>query len=257
MNVRRTRRVIFSLVFWLAIGAAISVAISWAIAAWMPNRPWSRTTHIPVPLDFNMPVVIDEYRGLGWMRRCWDITSEFEEPIKLNDLRDCITASPSLALSTTSYNDQWTSHWGNLRDSRQVDRSTPHQGCEHATGWPCFSFWYALDGYRRLSSRVIGTAIGPSAQVHHGIRIPWNPPSGIEVLADIHALPLHPIARGIVMNTVFWGAASWTVFTLIRLGIARRRAMRGLCPRCAYNLSASPTTCPECGWNRTPLPTQT
>lgn len=43
----------------------------------------------------------------------------------------------------------------------------------------------------------------------------------------------------------------WPILAIpfvLRRHVRRQREQRGLCPRCAYDLRASPTRCPECGW---------
>ena len=66
---------------------------------------------------------------------------------------------------------------------------------------------------------------------------------------DRGALPLIPIWPGLLANTAIF-AVPWLLLALT-IPAARRslRRRRGLCPRCAYDLRATPAAspCPECG----------
>jgi hypothetical protein len=80
-------------------------------------------------------------------------------------------------------------------------------------------------------------------------------PSSIASEAAYRFLPARPLWAGLVGNTLFFaGAWSLVLFgpVVIRRYLRRRR---NLCPRCAYNLSATPSDspCPECGIPRVQL----
>lgn len=54
------------------------------------------------------------------------------------------------------------------------------------------------------------------------------------------ALPLKPIWRGLFINVLFYGAFWFLLLRLPRLYLRGRRAQRGWCPHCAYDLNHAP-----------------
>jgi hypothetical protein len=58
--------------------------------------------------------------------------------------------------------------------------------------------------------------------------------------------PLHPIWLGFAINTLFYAGVLWLLFAASFALRRRGRIERGLCPKCAYPIGASPI-CSECG----------
>tara|TARA_R110002072_G_scaffold42064_24_gene119314 strand:+ start:928 stop:1569 length:642 start_codon:yes stop_codon:yes gene_type:complete len=65
------------------------------------------------------------------------------------------------------------------------------------------------------------------------------------------AITYHPL--GLILNPLIYALPPWIVLLLLRHTLIRhkqrRRTNKGLCPHCAYDLSATQhlPTCPECG----------
>ena len=69
--------------------------------------------------------------------------------------------------------------------------------------------------------------------------------------AEPRVLPLMPIWRGWMMNTLFYAAAGLAIYSVLRLLRRLQRSHRGACPACGYDLRVGPSVgCPECGWRR-------
>jgi hypothetical protein len=61
-----------------------------------------------------------------------------------------------------------------------------------------------------------------------------------------YIVPIAPIWPGFAINTLFYAAILWMLFTAPFALRRRRRIKRGLCPACAYPVGAS-DVCTECG----------
>jgi hypothetical protein len=74
-------------------------------------------------------------------------------------------------------------------------------------------------------------------------RMKFMPPS-------IPYLPVRPVWPGFALNTVFFATIVWLLFAAPFALRRWRRVMRGLCPKCGYDLrgaAADANACPECG----------
>ena len=117
----------------------------------------------------------------------------------------------------------------------------PHH-VEIAIGWPmpCFvGAWFGSTGVPAPTRRYLDTVALPNwlaALTRGGHR---------------RVLPMRPIWSNLGVNALFfallWSAILWPPF-LLR---AKARNVRGLCPKCAYDLRGNlEQGCPECGWRR-------
>lgn len=117
-------------------------------------------------------------------------------------------------------------------------------------GWPL----PCLSSERRSS---LPAQLSPGGGGRHWalkVRAPRHPTAGPATLDG--TLPCRPLWRGLISNTIAFGA----VWGLVMLGAkwvwrqrpSVRRRRRGWCVRCGYDLLGDfANGCPECGWNRT------
>ncbi len=111
---------------------------------------------------------------------------------------------------------------------------------ERIVGWPFLSMhgrYWITPGVKKIQSDSLW---------HTGLPMPA--PDGPPLL-----LPLRPIWPGFAVNTVFYAAILWLLFTALVKVRHWRRMKRGHCIKCNYDLRGGPALdsgCPECGWNR-------
>ena len=99
-------------------------------------------------------------------------------------------------------------------------------------GWP----WRTSYGMaERLSARYPTASVGLWRFTAFGVD--W-------------ALPYLPFWPGLLGNTLFYGMLVLPLPALSRWRTLRRRAKRGLCLACAYELGEGVDACPECGLAR-------
>ena len=131
-----------------------------------------------------------------------------------------------------------------------------HAGVQAPIGWPQYEYQRPADETLGFA-RYIGTAYTWPGHLH----------------PEMESLPLPPRTdpRWWRDNYRVWVVPDW--FLAVATGAlpawwlarhrrsiweyprARRRRMAGLCPRCGYDLRATPGRCPECG-HETALPAQ-
>lgn len=240
------RRLASIALVYLAIGAAITIAISWSVAAWCSMRETRRDTNWK---HFTLPSVLacsETYGGFGWTRRGWEPVQMMGRPP--SHLMQWTDVSPSPVSFSAAFANKvappepWPP-WGTLESQWRSASMTTWVGCEHATGWPFRALWYQLD----FSKGGVVSAAGG---------IPLHEPIGLNnaPFGAVRALPYRPVWLGLALDSVIWGLAAWALLGRVWMTQQALRLRRNHCPRCNYDLSASPTTCPECGWNR-PAPT--
>lgn len=246
------RRVIRISLLSLLLGVLTTVAVAWALAAWLAHKDLLETyyeiedSHPPATADWTtVDMSIDEFSRPGMCRRLWG--------------RFILSTSPTWDAATPVMHYIWKlglqttaqePSSGTLRSGLPWGKRPPIdvgaiEGVQDARGWPMLCLW----GELQLAP---GDPIGlktPGA-------IPLSPPLPSPDLSDARALPLRPIPRGFAIDTAFY-AAIWLPLLIAPRAIRRhRRARRGLCPNCAYDLRTLPATspCPECAHPNPRLP---
>ena len=124
-------------------------------------------------------------------------------------------------------------------------------------GWPAPSM-YAANWYRYVhrgqgsgGQYGITLASPPPAQGFGGASSIFTALQGTGAYAPPHLLPTNPVWPGFAVNTAFYAALAFLLWSAP--GFARRssRRRRGRCVRCAYEL-AGVAVCPECGRSEEP-----
>ena len=113
-------------------------------------------------------------------------------------------------------------------------------------GWPCTAFrgwdFHVFDPDRKLGNR------SPNSRF---CLVDVPAPRGNRGYDESIELPLFLVWPGFIANTLIYGALWWILFAGLISARAARRARRGLCVRCAYDLrGVSSDVCPECGQAR-------
>ncbi|MEX2218808.1 MAG: hypothetical protein WD749_08615 [Phycisphaerales bacterium] len=219
----------------LALGLATTVAVAWALAAWLPHRGLARSFHLIGAVrngveDFTIePIELDEYRRTGMTRRSWFTlrwgTFYSLGPLSMDYGNDAVSLKRAPDVS-----------WGNLSASIERGPHAPTGGMEDARGWPWLALWCELRHGRDRTVSVNGGVPLSAATTAPG---------------DYRALPCLPIWRGLLANTAVYAPAWMAALILFRwrpLRATLRRA-RNQCAACGYNRAglAPSATCPECG----------
>ena len=233
MKRRVLQRLVWHLLGWMTAGLAISVAVSWSLAAFLPQRGW-RWTSLDEPWRARRgdSYAISEFRAFGSVPRRWRhlvVPADIFSPVPpaIEDSR-----SPfSVAVLDYIPPPAWRT-WGRL-DFVVKHRSSAH-GCDHATGWPLPALWYEIgDNWARK----------PTLPVLGGI-----PLANGGSVSDVRALPLRPIWWGLAVDSACFGLLAFAAAAGLRRGRGVFRHRRGLCPACGYDLAGNTTgVCPECG----------
>lgn len=111
----------------------------------------------------------------------------------------------------------------------------------HRIGFPLGSLRYDDKEWIGLGERISFDDVKPPS-FYGGWSVypssPWVYPSYI--------LPLVPVWSGLIINTLVYAGVLWGLVWLIAFVRARRRVARGLCAKCAYDVTGL-LVCPECG----------
>lgn len=242
-GVARVKRAALRFVLlWIPVGFAINVAVAWGLAAWMPHERWNVQFVVGASRIGGI-----RYYTTGACRRSWQRTyvdsfttahSAFTGAIKDSQIRQKFQEDESLK----------GQRWGRAAAYRDDPSTFEWVGIEHATGWPCLTVW--CDWTCESVAKDERLLLIPQYVSYGGIPISASPANvGTIRPYELRALPLRPIWLGLIVNTAFYAALSAALWAGLIAFRSWRRAVRGRCTRCNYNLTGlgPGTPCPECG----------
>ena len=236
---KRRPRMLFKLLLFVFGGAIINVAVAWLFAACVPMNKWSQTIHGAFNQDDQTWWVI-ENRQWGATQIWWTARISYDR--EGNEVQ----RSPEEKLAHARRQVELDSK----SDPGRVTRNAPPEfgsfhepipsgvrhGTDRALGWPQPGLWCKVVG---------GSCFGGwrSARVEGGLLLD----QGLKGF-DLRVLPLWPLFPGFAINTIFYAAVLWVLFTAPFTLRRWRRIKRGQCASCGYSLrGTSGGTCPECG----------
>lgn len=249
------RRVKIILVY-LVLGAVMNVGVAWAIAIAVPRLTDSKmwVSHPDGEGGFQYWWFERRIAGLRLMTSDdWTtdmVAGEFRVPPPPTDFMTLweYRGNPLLAEPSTEA----------IRTSFNIE----------LTGWPQPAFFSAMeyssvtiednsvDGPSHPEEQLIRLGVREGAirwavwerAIRRGIFIGDESYLQASNWDEFQVLPLGVLWRGGLINTTFYAMMLWLAFPARRQLIRMIRRRRGLCIKCAYNLSGTDhTSCPECG----------
>jgi len=234
------KRRVGKVLLFLLLGAVINIAVAWGIAF---ERVGGGVSHGMTEFDPARELQDPESRFAGAgvsvqrTRGCTRVWVNFSS---------CCEGAWDLVPDVDAEVPAWADAYFGEESLTELRRS-PVSRMAQCSGWPSdamsgsFIFNYSLTTGRLTIDRTeYGITLPPKQDTG-----PWK--------YEYRILPLRPIWPGFAINTAFYAAILWLLFTLPGVPFAlrrRRRIRRGLCPACAYDLRGrgnDSKTCPECG----------
>ncbi len=214
------RLIVIALVVGVVL-AVVSVPVCVAVdrTPWMKNR-W-RETNTDYKFQGRLVSIQWEHYPTGGLLMCSGVDAEL---VQRQYVSDEVRNAPAVSHDPRP---RFTRKWLDRGDGMVF---SPRFGWPWAAGWSV--------SYEQFS-QTNGSPSG-AAPVEVGA---WN------VIAFGHdlSIPYLPLWPGLLGNTLFYAVLVLAPLALLRWRKLRRRARRGLCVACGYELGAGVEACPECG----------
>ncbi len=220
------KRIAIKLVVFLLLGAVVNVGVAWGCAIYIDL--WAleheRSSGYHDAGSHTWRVVRHERRGATRANCRCD-----RRRVDGHELRSRQRALP----------------WGVVLTDWIASPTTGMYACVDLRGWPERSLWCGFLVEGKGPTRSLKTHGGLELEPFARRANAW--PSG-DVLGPARALPLRPAFPGFIINTAFYGAILWMLWSTPCAARRLIRKRRGRCLKCGYDLRhAEHEVCPECG----------
>jgi hypothetical protein len=224
-------------------GIATTWCVAWALGAMQPFLPLTGKLYsCPSWSTYDFTAML-ERRCAGACRRSVSLRT-------LEVGTNNISFGPAFLPNSTYTPVLVQSHaprWGGYPWTNSAHVAPDADFVEDARGWPFLSQWCDIHLDDELEMRVRTSPATVPFVVSGGILVDQIKPGQYD-LTSTRILPWRPIWPGFLANSAIYAAAWFLVLGGRHSLRAHIRHRRGLCPRCAHDLRASPTRCPECAW---------
>src|SRR5262245_41489596 len=226
------KRVARNVLAFLLLGAISNVAGVWLLAIYsLPESVSGMYACATVHDTIDHAWAIDAYSSFG--------------ATKIVSLR--VSDELSHAMQRTSETpDSLVPGWAEV----QTQTALLRKGCGVGRTYEAFGFPIACLCSRLDYQLTVGnTPPGPALILDSHDSIQFDMQNRLNALHPTPTLlPTRALAVPFIFNTIFYAAILWLPFAMIGVARRRRRAHRGLCTACGYDLRGSPNKlCPECG----------
>lgn len=226
---------------WICIGLVVSLALAWTLALVEPIAQYPRLHARLFVRDSQAWTVATRFQP-GAVDQWWS-RAEASELIGRTPAQFLDDTESRLVLDLPGGRARTITRlrpsWGTLASHGPYPATG--FGSDTAFGFPFPAMWF----------QVVGTVQGNTVvndTLHGGLLVRGSPSSRAH---DFRALPLRIVRSGLIADSIVWGLSLAAIRHLVRSRRERARTLRGLCPRCAYDLEARfEDGCPECGWQR-------
>jgi hypothetical protein len=233
----KKRRRLFKRIFiFLLAGAIVNVAVAWGCAGWSSFRP---VPDVAIRCDIRGNkywILVARQSGFGIDRT--DLAGHLPAPTETN-LQQTVYFRASIHSQELTAVPVVSLPWSRLGQTN--NRVAVINEDEQVCGWPFRAMWCSIGQW-------YGQPDGSYSPVDdNGSMIMIKCSAGAGNGPERY-LPLIAIWPGFAINTIFYAAILWGLFTLPGVVKRHRRRKRGLCPACAYPIGTwGGEVCTECG----------
>lgn len=240
------RRAAVLLAWSVALGAATTLLVAWALAAALPYREMAYASALLVSKREGESRLFGYERisRRGMERQAWSRSGDGDAPSFGRDITQTLDGhlayDTQLSLGKSA---EIEPTWGEaLRVYRGGQDAS--SGIEDARGWPmlalCYQIRPAIANTGPNVGGVVPRAVG-------GIAL-FDPDDAWLNGSELRALPLRPLWPGFLADSGVYASAWVLILVVPRFARSRRWRRAGRCPSCGYDLRGMlDGPCPECG----------